>query len=159
MTDNRVDAALTAVDAQAALASIADIKAKLPFLIDLSIEDRKALPKMGDNSRAFVQKALEVASQNGDFLPRSFDVDEMRRDWELYAALLPIVLAVGQLNELLDDTITQIGSEAYSAALVVYRALQANGGGSALDGELDALAQRFARKSAGKAAVDGSPPA
>jgi hypothetical protein len=141
------------------LASVAEIKAKLPFLIDLALEERKALPKMGDNSRAFVQKALEVASQNADFLPRSFDVEEMRRDWELYSALLPIMLAVGQLNELLDDTITAVGSEAYSAALVVYRALQADGGGAALDGELDALAQRFARKSSGKATPNGNLPA
>jgi hypothetical protein len=38
---------------------------------------------MGDKSRAFVSKALEVARQNPDFLPRSFDLDEMKRDVEL----------------------------------------------------------------------------
>lgn len=159
MTDNRVDAELKAADAQAVLTSIADIKAKLPFLIDLTLEERKTLPKMGDISRAFVQKALEVSSQNQDSLPRSFDTEEMQRDWELFQALSPIVQAVGQLNELLDDTITQVGSEAYVAALLVYNALKANGKGSALDGEKDALAQRFARKSTGKATTGGNAPA
>lgn len=38
------------------------IKQKLPFLIDLIAEERKSLPKMGDKSRAFVSKALEVAT-------------------------------------------------------------------------------------------------
>lgn len=55
------------------MAAIATIKTKLPFLIDLSVEERKALLKLGDKSRAFVSKALEVATQNPDFLPRSFD--------------------------------------------------------------------------------------
>lgn len=51
------------------LQAIATIKEKLPFLVDLSADDRKTLPKMGDKSRAFVSKALEVAAQNPEFLP------------------------------------------------------------------------------------------
>ncbi|BAZ66295.1 hypothetical protein NIES4106_10450 [Fischerella sp. NIES-4106] len=60
--------------------AITTIKQKLAFLIDLSNEERKALPKMGNKSRAFVSKALEVATQNSEFLPRSFDLEEMRKD-------------------------------------------------------------------------------
>jgi hypothetical protein len=150
MPDNRVSATLSEADKQAVLASINTIREKLPFLIDLSPEDRKALPRLGDKSRGFVSQALQIASQNADILPRSFDVEEMRKDFELLDALSPVLLALAQLNELVEDTYIEVGSEAYAAALAVYQYTRAAGKGAALDGALDTLGQRFARKS-GKA--------
>ncbi|MBC7798800.1 MAG: hypothetical protein H7Z37_18175 [Pyrinomonadaceae bacterium] len=151
--ENRIDAALSVADRDAVLQAFRTIREKLPFLIDLTVDERRALPKMGDKSYAFVQKAAELAVTDDSFLPRSFDVSEMRRDVELLAMMLPITQAVTQLNELIDDTYTQIGSEAYSAALVVYQSAKANGGksnGAALDDLVDGLAKRFARKSKSK---------
>ena len=40
-----------------------------------------------------------------------------------------------------------VGSEAYTSALLVYQYARSAGKGAALDGALDALGQRFARKS------------
>lgn len=151
--ENRIDAALSVADRDAVLQALKTIREKLPFLVDLTIDERRALPKMGDKSYAFVQKAAELAVMDDSFLPRSFDVAEMRRDVELLAMMLPISQAFVQLNELVDDTLTQIGSEAYSAALVVYQAAKANNGktnGAALDDLVDDLAKRFARKSKSK---------
>lgn len=84
MAQNRVSASLNKADREAVLAAFNTIKTKLPFLIDLTKEEKSALPKMGDKSRAFVSKALEVATQNPDFLPRSFELEEMRKDTELF---------------------------------------------------------------------------
>ncbi len=148
MSENRVSASLSPADLQAVLDAIQNIRQHLlPFLIDLTPEERSALPRMGDGSRAFVSKALEVARQNPDILPRSFDVEEMRKDVELLEALTPIRLALTQLFELFDDTYVEIGSEAYSAGLNVYQYARSAGKGPALDSALDALAQRFARRS------------
>ncbi len=147
MPDNRISATLSQADQQAVLAAVNTIREKLPFLIDLTPEERRGLPKMGDSSRGFVMQALTVAAQNEDILPRSFDVDEMRRDVALLDSLQPIVAALSQLSELVEDTQTAVGSEAYTAALLVYQYARSAGKGSALDGALDALGQRFARKS------------
>lgn len=147
MHDNRISATLPQADRQVVLDALQTIRTKLSFLIDLSPEDRKALPKLGATGHGFVAQALELAEQNPDILPRSFDVEEMRKDVELLGALLPVVTAFRQLNELLDDTYTAVGSEAYAAALVVYQYGRAAGKGAALDGMLDALGRRFARKS------------
>jgi hypothetical protein len=147
MTDNRISASLSQADRQAVLDAINTIRAKLPFLIDLSPEERRTLPRMGDKSRGFVAQAFEIAVQNPDILPRSFDVEEMRKDVELLAALSPIMAALAQLNELVDDTYMAVGSEAYAAALLLYQYARASGKGAALDSALDALGQRFARKS------------
>jgi hypothetical protein len=68
MSDNRVSASLSKEDREAVLAAFNTIKTKLPFLIDLTKDERVALPKMGDKSRAFVTKANEdqVWASEGD---------------------------------------------------------------------------------------------
>lgn len=152
---NRINAILTAEDRDKILNNLAEIKTLLPFLIDLSPEDRQSLPKMGDKSRAFVGNSLELAEYDDRYLPRSFDVPEFRRDVELAEALYPISIALRQLSEFVDDTYIQVGSEAYTAALVVYQSAKRNGKGEGLDDLLDALGERFARKS--KEQSDESP--
>ncbi|MEH2323714.1 MAG: hypothetical protein V7K32_09100 [Nostoc sp.] len=147
MSEVKISARLSAVERQAVMDAIATIREKLTFLIDLTTEERKSLPKLGDKSRAFVTKALEIATQNPDFLPRSFNLDEMRRDIELFEALYPILLSLTQLQELVDDTSVAVGSEAYGAALMVYNYAKASGKGAGLDSMVDDLGRRFARKS------------
>lgn len=117
MSTTPISATLAQTDRDAVLQAIATIKEKLSFLVDLSADDRQTLPKMGDKSRAFVSKALEVAAQNPEFLPRSFDLEEMRKDVQLFEALYPVLLSLTQLQELVDDTSLAVGSEAYAAAL------------------------------------------
>ncbi|MDZ7961751.1 MAG: hypothetical protein RMY34_28395 [Aulosira sp. DedQUE10] len=147
MSTAPISAALKQSERDEVLQAIATIKEKLPFLIDLTNEERKALPKMGDKSRAFVSKALEVATQNPEFLPRSFDLDEMRKDVQLFEALYPVLLSLSQLQELVDDTSLAVGSEAYAAALQVYNYAKASGQGGGLETVVDEMGQRFARRS------------
>jgi hypothetical protein len=150
MPENRISAQLTQADQTAVMAAINTIRQKLPFLLDLTPEERRSLPRMGDKSRAFVAQALTLAEQNEDMLPRSFDVAEMRKDVELAQALEPIAAALTQLLELVEDSYLAVGSEAYTAGLVVYQSAKNSDKGAALDNLLDALSQRFARKSGGK---------
>lgn len=149
MAENRISASLTPEDKQAVMAAIATLREKLPFLTDISPEERRSLPKMGDKSRAFVQKALEIAQQNEGILPRAFDLAEMRKDVALAADLYAILLAIAQLHELVDDTYLVVGSEAYAGALLIYNAAKINNVGG-LDDALDELGKRFARKARGK---------
>lgn len=146
MVDNRVDASLTPEQVSEVLAAIQTIKERLPFLINLTTDERVSMLKMGDKSRAFVDKTMELVKQNADFLPRSFDVEEMQRDVELMRALYPISQALQQLQELVDDTMMVIGSEAYAAALVAYRYAKEGDLDAGLDGVLDDISRRFARK-------------
>ncbi|WP_193196165.1 hypothetical protein [Nostoc sp. MG11] len=147
MSDNRISANLSQTDRLQVMQAITTIREKLPFLIDLTAEERKSLPKLGDKSRAFVSKALEVATQNPDFLPRSFELDEMRRYVELFDALYPVLLSLTQLQELVDDTLIATGSEAYTAALAVYNYAKVNGNVSGLDAVIDDMGRRFSRRS------------
>ncbi len=149
MQESRVSGTLSAEDQAAVMQAIATIRERMPFLTDLTPEERRALPKMGNKSRTFVTKALDVAIQNMGIVPRAFDVDEFKRDVELALALFPILTALDQLQELVDDTYVAVGSEAYAAALLIYNVAKAHGKGEGLDVALDEMGQRFARKSRG----------
>ena len=141
-----ISATLSDEDAAAVVAALNTIKQKLPFLIDLSPEERRTLPKMGDKSRGFVRAALTVAQQNLDILPRALDVDESARDVALEEKLARLSASFSKLAELLDDTLVAVGSDAYVAALTTYQCARIAGKGAGLDDQLDALGQRFARK-------------
>jgi hypothetical protein len=154
MPENRVSASLSQTNQQAVLDAIQTIREKLPFLIDLTPDERRSLPKLGDKSQAFVTQALTVATQNPDILPRAFDVAEFQQDVNLLAALQPLTAALTQLQELVEDTYLKVGSEAYAAALAVYQYAKASGKGAALDGLIQGMAQRFARKTSKPAKPD-----
>jgi hypothetical protein len=142
--DNLVSASLPAADVQAVSDALATIRAKLPFLIDLTPQDRRRLLKMGDGSRAFVEKALTAAQGNPQVFPPSFNVAEYARDLTLWGQLGPIATQVTQLAELLDDTQVALGSDLMNAAVTAYGYLnQATTGG--LEEVRAELGKRFER--------------
>ncbi len=145
--ENRIDAALSDADRDAILTRLEQVKSLLPFLQDLTPEQRRTLPKMGDKSVAFVEGTGTLVERDTSFLPRSFDTDEFLRDVALFKALLPIRAELVRLTELVDDTTMAVGSDAFVAGLIVYQNAKTNGKGAGLDDLLDELGQRFARKS------------
>jgi hypothetical protein len=149
MTNDLIKGDLLPEQQQAVLNSLHDIQTKLPFLIDLTVDDRRTLPKMGDRSRAFVDQGLVMATQNEGILPRNFDLEEYRRDVALVRQLEPIVLAARQLIKRIEDTYLAAGSDAYGQTLVVYQAAKLAGKDGSLAEHLDSLGKRFARKSPG----------
>lgn len=119
---------------------------RMPFLINLTPEERINLPKMADKSVAFVEKALEFAENNPQLVPPYVNVDELRKDFQLSENLRPLLNQARQLVEKLDDTVLAVGSEAYVAALAFYNsakyAAKSNVPGS--DTVIEELSKRFA---------------
>jgi lantibiotic modifying enzyme len=147
-----ISATLSSEDREAIAHAIATIKNRLPFLIDLVGKEHASYAKIGDKSRAFVVKALEVASHNSEFLPRSFDVEEMRKDMALYDDLSGLMMTLMQLQDLVNDTCLVVGSEAYTAALTVYTYAKKSGQNSnGVAPLVDEMGQLFRRKRKPKA--------
>jgi hypothetical protein len=144
---NKIDAVLSAASVTKILQLIDQIEAEMPFLVDLSAAEIASLNKMGDKGQSFVQDAITLAEQDNSFLPRSFEVAAMRRDVDLSRALPPITAKVSRLKELLEDTEILVGSDAFAAALEVYRSAQTNGKGAGLKDSIGNLSKRFTRKS------------
>ena len=146
MLPNRISASLSQDDRDAVMEAIKTIKERLPFLVTLSTEQIKELPKAGAKARDFSQKALEIVTQNPDIMPRSFDIEEMRKDVELHQAFEPVYLAFVQLMDAIESTHTLIRSESYSSALMVYTQAKTLGKDLGLGTSADLLGQLFARK-------------
>ena len=69
MVNNRISAKLSEEAFARIRAAFAQIRADLPFLLDLTKEQKKALPKFGDKSVPFVNKTLEFAKEHSDVIP------------------------------------------------------------------------------------------
>jgi hypothetical protein len=145
---NRITATLLEADRQAVLDAFQTIMSKLPFLVSLTPDERRELPKMGDKSVAFVRKSVEMAQEGSDYLPGAFDAAEFKSDLAIYDALLPVLQKSTKLHEMLEDTMTVLGSDLYVAALDHYAAAKRNGSTGGLDQLMSVLGQRFSRRTA-----------
>jgi hypothetical protein len=120
MPYQNISAKLTETDLQDIKAALATIEAKLPFLVHLTVEERRKLFKMGNKSLAFVSNSLTAAQSNPDILPASFDLNEFSSDYQLATSLTEVHLRLQQLTEKVDDTLMAVSSEAMTSSLTVY---------------------------------------
>lgn len=118
-----------------------------PKLMTLLPDERRELPKMGDKTVAFVEKAVEYGQEYPKYMPAFIDVSEAKSDFD---AVKDIRIYFNQLQRLvteMDDSMTLAGSEAYSSALSIYKVLK-NAATMGQPGAEDAakeLASRFPR--------------
>jgi len=101
-----------------------EISRHLPFLINLTPEERRAIPKMGDKTIAFVEKAIEFIKANPQLVPPYVDVNELERDFKLAVQFRDIVTLIDSLSEKISDTYLAAGSEAYITALAFYNSVK-----------------------------------
>lgn len=125
LTNNRISAEVTVAAEQQVKDGIQMIQNALPFLIGLTTAERMNLPKISVSNKVFTEDAINLAVNNGELLPSFIKTDEMSKDINLYHKLDVIAAQLQQLLEKVNDTQMLAGSEAYSAALVVYKVLEA----------------------------------
>lgn len=120
MPYQNISAQLSAADIQAVKDAVAAIEKKLPFLVSLTADERKAIFKAGPGRLAFVQNSLQGAKNNPGILPASFATAEFESDVNLFAALTDVNTVVAQLASKVDDTRLAVGGEAMAEATQVY---------------------------------------
>lgn len=147
MPYTNIDAAITDAQRTAVFTAITQIETNIAFLINLTPQERQALPKMGSATQSFVSKALEIAGNNPQFVPPYVDVPAMQKDYDLAMRLQGIEMQLASLLEKVSDTNLAAGSEAYVTGLTIYNSIKAAAkvnvpGAKALAAE---LAERFAQ--------------
>jgi len=80
----------------------------------------------------------------------------MKKDADLLDALSPIRLALDTLQKKVDDTVMQLGAEAYAAARTVYTVTKTPYASAVLRTAADDLSQRYGRSKKAKAAAAAS---
>ena len=158
MSYQNINAQVTDADAQAIKDSVAAIRAKLPFLVSLTPDERKSIFKTGATSLSFVQNSLQAAKNNPGILPGSFDTAGFESDVKLLAVLSDLGSIVDQLASQIDDTRVAVGGEAMNEATQVYNYVKTAAKTTpGLKPVADQVGERFQRASAPQ--KPASPPA
>lgn len=145
MQRNLVSAQLATQALTAIHQALQTVEENLSFLIDLAAEDRRDLSALGDRTYTFTQKALHIAVNHSDILPRNFDVEEFRRDLQLYDDLKQLLRRISPLVDKMEDTALLAGHDAYHQALAVYGYVKAAGKGLGLDELVADMKSKFAK--------------
>lgn len=125
MNENRISIALSAADKTNVAQAIQTITETLqPLLIALDAADKNALAKMKDKSVPFVEKIIQYAKSNPEFIPPFLNVTEMETDYKAFTELNALIRPLTQIFKNMDDTATLCGSEAYIAALAYYNSIK-----------------------------------
>ncbi len=150
MTFPNIDASVSAADLQDIKDAFATIKAKLPFLVNLTNDERKSIAKTGSDSLTFVTKALSGAQANPNIFPGSFDRAAFQRDVDLFAVLTELTTLANQVAEQIDDTRMAVGGEAFRQATQTYDYVKtAAKTEPGLKGLADELGERFKKGGSG----------
>lgn len=123
---NKISADFSAADKDTAIQKIKDLKESMPFLVNLSVEDRKRLKGIGTKNLDYVQKCLEGALAFPDEMKKSFDVHEFQKDVSLFNNLLGVQIACLSLMELVDDSMKAAGIDSMTSASEVYNSLKSS---------------------------------
>jgi hypothetical protein len=124
MPYQNIHAQLSAADLQAITDAINIIKTKLPFLINLTAEERSSLPKMADGHLPFVQKCLGYMTANPQFVPPYADVNELTCDLQLAVALTTVLQLCDSVRVPSSDTRLAVGGEALVTCMAFYNSIQ-----------------------------------
>lgn len=129
-------------------AAITTLETKLGAkLLDLTIEQRRRLMKMGDKSEAFCRQCLVVARENEAKLPADTVTELTTEEGDLASLdkLRMRLTRLAALSEKCDDSEMALGSDIMVFSLVAYGLLKAIGAGAGLDALKAQLGARFAK--------------
>ena len=98
------------------------IELMTPYAVSLTPAERQTLPKMGEKTLSFVERAHQQAQNYPGIRPPFLDMAEFDIDFADAHGLWELKTYVRQLDDLVNDTVMTAGSEAYQAALVFYSA-------------------------------------
>jgi hypothetical protein len=125
MKDNKHIQAIPQDILTQAQTKINEVKTLLaPYIVALTPSERHELPKMGEKTISFVEKAYDFAQQNPNLVPPYLDMTAFGTDFEDAHGLWTLVNSIRQIEENASDTEMTAGSEAYQAALVFYKSVK-----------------------------------
>jgi hypothetical protein len=122
---------------------VVEMRQLLSFAVGLTPTDRRRYQALGRQRVQFVKLTLDNLQQNPGLVPPFLDSEEIQLNYQLYQRMLNIQESLGQIVQMVDDTVHTTGALAASDALDVYstvkRAAKANTpGAKSLEAKLKA---------------------
>lgn len=123
---NKVSGKTTEKDLNVLMSAVDELTAKIPYLVNLSIEERKQSRKLGAKSVEYVHQCIQVANTFPNLMSKDFSLEEFQNDLDMYMRLSRFQLHLNVFVEALNDTIFAAGSDAMIAADLIYSNLKRN---------------------------------
>ena len=121
-SDNRISIEVTPSQLAAVSAAVVALKAALDGLTsNISEDDKRSLPKIGDKTLAFDEKCKIYMADRPDLVPGFTDPADVLQDRDLVAALLPVMREIAPILSDLESTILLAYSDLYVADLAFYQ--------------------------------------
>ncbi|UCH98440.1 MAG: hypothetical protein JSV88_16785 [Candidatus Aminicenantes bacterium] len=95
------------------------------FSINLSVNERHSMQKMGNKSIAFVEQSLKYAKEHPEFVPPYLNLEEFEKDLDLANQLRDLLKIAEPVLEKLSDTFLAAGADAFAAARAFYDSIKA----------------------------------
>lgn len=144
--DNRISVEISPAKKAAIEAAVSALKTELAGItINLTMQERQSLPRIGNNSLAFDEKCAAYMASRPDLVPSFLDTAEMTKDRKLVADLLPCLREIAPICEGLEDTIMLANSDNMVGDLAFYQNVKqaAKRGVSGADSIFNDLKTRF----------------
>ena len=118
--DNKISATIPAQDKADAIAGLAEARAKLPFLQNLSADERRRIPTIGVERLAMILAFQAVMDAQPELVPNLVDRPELEKDIALWKDLAEILTHSMALCEGIEDTMHLTGSDILMAFGTIY---------------------------------------
>lgn len=118
-----------------------------PYVVGLTKEQRREINRMGDKSRAFIEKTADYLNSYPDYTPRRINTEEFATDLRIFEDLEPLETLIDSLQRMVADTKMAAGSDMMETASAYYRSVQdaAHDGDSTAKSVFDELRKRYPR--------------
>ena len=145
LTNNRIDTVMTPAQVTDVKNAITAFNTAISFSVSLTAEERMTLPKISVANKSFTEDAINALDNNVAIFPAYLNVGQMQNDLKLYQQLDELATILRQTLERIEDTRILAGSEAYVAALSVYKlaGAAASAGVEGTDTIYEQLRERF----------------
>lgn len=107
-----------------ALADIAQLKARMPFVVNLTYNEKKNYLKLGPGNTRFIEQSLNHIQNNPKLQLPFIDIAEWQNDWEVFKRLDNLYREIKSLEEAVNDTRIALEKECMVQALAFYRVVK-----------------------------------
>jgi hypothetical protein len=114
-------------------------------LSPMTADQKLRVVRMGDGSVAFVEKAMEIATDNPGMLPGNFDLDELKRDELARQRMRSMGMKLTKVLEKVQNAEVAHGSDAMAGSLDIYAIAKTSGDSEGVEALKKMLGKRFER--------------
>lgn len=139
-----------------AVQAVAQLKASLPSLPDLTPLERQRISKLGIRSRGFVDAALEAVKTDSGLLPQSIALSDFVAQDNLLRGLSLVQTQVAALKAGLDDAVLLVGNHVFSVSRTVYALMKTDAAKAKMQSQKALMRQRFTAKKTSQPATDSA---